>query len=149
VNPNGNLALDAAGNLYGTTPAGNGGNGCGGSGCGTAFELSPSDINTWTRSILHTFSGSVDGGKPVGGLSLSDGNLYGTTAVGGNLGNGVVYQLSPVSGAWQQTILHSFTGGTDRGDPSSAVILDATGNLYGETLLGGADGWGTIYQIVP
>jgi uncharacterized repeat protein (TIGR03803 family) len=60
-----------------------------------------------------------------------------------------VYQLSPVSGEWQQTILYSFTGGTDRGSPTSGVILDASGNFYGETSLGGTHGWGTIYQIVP
>jgi uncharacterized repeat protein (TIGR03803 family) len=154
-NPNGNLTLDAAGNVYGTTPQGNGGTACGGLGCGTAFELSPTNANTWTPSILHTFTGGTDGGTPPPGLTLSAGTLYGATEEGGNLncgvgiGCGTVYQLSPLSGGWQQTILYSFTGGTDRGSPTSGVILDASGNLYGETSLGGTNGWGTIYQLVP
>jgi uncharacterized repeat protein (TIGR03803 family) len=154
-NPNGNLVLDAAGNLYGTTPQGNGGSACGGLGCGTAFELSPTNTNTWTPSILHTFTGGTDGGTPPPGLTLSAGTLYGTTEEGGNLncgvsiGCGTVYQLAPVSGGWQQTIIYAFTGGTDRGSPTSGVLLDASGNLYGETSSGGTNGWGTIYQIVP
>jgi uncharacterized repeat protein (TIGR03803 family) len=153
--PNGNLVLDAAGNLYGTTPQGDGSVACGGLGCGAVFELSPLGSNTWIASVLHDFTGGADGGTPPSGLTLSGGNLYGTTQVGGNLncgvsiGCGTVYQLSPVSGGWQQTILYSFSGGTDRGSPTSGVILDASGNFYGETSLGGTHGWGTIYQIVP
>ena len=153
--PSGNLVLDAAGNLYGTTPQGDGSVACGGLGCGAVFELSPSGSNTWIPSVLHDFTGGADGGTPPFGLTLSGGNLYGTTQVGGNLncgvsiGCGTVYQLSPVSGGWQQTILYSFTGGTDRGSPTSGVILDASGNFYGETSLGGTHGWGTLYQLVP
>ncbi len=153
--PNANVVLDAAGNVYGSTPQGNGGTACGGIGCGTVFELSPTIANTWTPSIPHTFTGGTDGGTPTPGLTLSAGDLYGTTQVGGDVNCGVggrcgtVYKLSPASGGWQQTIIYAFAGGTDRGDPTSGVIFDDSGNLYGETSLGGTNGWGTIYQIVP
>lgn len=61
----------------------------------------------------------------------------------------MVYQLSPVSGGWQHTTLHSFTGGDDGSNPSSGLIVDEAGNLYGETVEGGTLGMGVVFQLMP
>ncbi len=73
--PNGNLVLDSAGNLYGTTAEG------GSSGDGTIFKLSP----TGDFTLLHSFTGGSDGRGPETGLALdpATGDLYGTTFDGG------------------------------------------------------------------
>jgi uncharacterized repeat protein (TIGR03803 family) len=154
--PIGSLAIDAEGNLYGTTYAG--GSGCGGGGgCGTVFELSPG-TEGWTETVLHTFSGS-DGAYPIAGLVRDTaGNLYGTTPYGGSSKNcafgsttgcGVAFELSKNSGGtWAETVLHSFKGGTDGDTPSARLTLDGTGNLYGTTAGNAASDPGTVFKLV-
>jgi uncharacterized repeat protein (TIGR03803 family) len=93
-------------------------------------------------TVLHSFSGyPTDGETPYAGLVADDqGNLYGTTAFGGaTLGEGVVFKLSP-SGAF--TLLHSFTGGKDGGQPNAGLVVDRSGNLYGTASFGGVSGCG-------
>src|ERR1700674_4271482 len=91
--PLGNLASDAAGNLYGTTEEG------GVFGDGDVFELMPNSSGGWTETVLYTFTGGNDGRYPNGGVILdSAGNLYGTTARAGQNGDGTVFELSPASG---------------------------------------------------
>ncbi len=94
ANPNGGLAMDAEGNLYGTTLSG-GTFQCGySSGCGTVFKLTPAGQET----ILHSFSGPPDGELPEAGVVLdSQGNLYGTTVSGGNYysDGGTVFKITP------------------------------------------------------
>jgi uncharacterized repeat protein (TIGR03803 family) len=89
------LALDEKGNIYGTTP--NGGSENCNSGCGAIFMLDPAGKET----ILHEFAGGTEGATPGAGVTLdSAGNIYGTTAVGGNLscnngaGCGTVFKLT-------------------------------------------------------
>ena len=124
------VAFDQAGNLYGTTLSG-AGNGCGGNGCGIVYKLTRSGVN-WTESIVHTFTGGTDGSSPRAGITLdSAGNLYGTTTLGGNYGYGVVFQMTPSGGGWNENVLYTFTGGADGGSPLSGVIFDGLGNLYG------------------
>jgi uncharacterized repeat protein (TIGR03803 family) len=138
--PHGGLILDVAGNLYGTTH--NGGTG----GYGTVFQLAPSGA----LNVLHSFTGGSDGAYPEAGLVADTaGNLYGTTWGGGAGGQGTVFQFDP-SGALN--VLHSFTGGSDGGRPGADLIADAAGNLYGTTVLGGANmtcpgGCGTVFQL--
>jgi uncharacterized repeat protein (TIGR03803 family) len=76
------------------------------------------------------------------------GNLYGTTAFGGetgcNYGCGVAFGLD-VAGEYR--VLHSFTGGADGSQPEVGVTLSATGNLYGITTYGGATGGGVLYEL--
>src|SRR6476646_11792559 len=61
----------------------------------------------------------------------SAGNLYGTTVLGGDFGGGTVFQLRPTPDGWVHTVLYSFTGGADGGEPYKGVTLDREGNLYG------------------
>jgi uncharacterized repeat protein (TIGR03803 family) len=162
--PTGNLAMDSAGNLYGTTALG--GADCPlnqSETCGTVFELVKSKSG-WTETMLHAFGSDAnefDGFFPVGGVVLdSSGNVYGAASQGGDPsacanGCGVVYELSPSSGGWSETILHYFalSGAVDGVFPSSGVTFDAAGNLYGTTQqcdttcagiaykLAGASGW--------
>jgi len=140
------LIVDAAGNLYGTTTYG-GHHCCGG--YGTVFELTPTGAGSWTEKVLHSFEGK-DGEQPWAGLVLdASGNLYGTTYEGGAYGVGTVFELSPaVGGSWTETLLHSFhaMGGSN---PVAGLIVDAAGNLYGTTAVGGAHGYGTVFEIIP
>jgi uncharacterized repeat protein (TIGR03803 family) len=140
-NPVGALVRDAAGDLYGTTEGG------GAFGAGVVFKTNDSGF----VQVLHSFTGGADGANPVSGL-LRDpaGNLYGTTVNGGASNAGTVFKLDP-SGA--ETVLYSFTGGTDGGNPAAGLVQDAAGNLYGTTAEGGdtscfkPSGCGTIFEL--
>jgi len=139
--PQGDLIEDSAGNLYGMTE---GGGGCiSGGGCGVVFKVDPL---TGMETVLYTFTGDVDGGHPSkAGLFIDEaGILYGTTALGGASGGcggggcGVIFQLDPTSG--QQTVLYTFTGGADGGQPTAGLIRDSTGNFYGTASTAGISG---------
>jgi len=141
------LAMDGAGNLYGTTVLG------GIFGGGTVFQLMPTP-NGWVHAVLYGFTGSADGGEPYKGVTLDpQGNLYGTAVTGGSGGCeggcGVLYKLSKSGSTWTQTVLHAFTGGDDGAGPGARVTIDRHGNLYGMAPTGGAFGLGTVYQLHP
>jgi len=153
------------GALYGTTAYGGEGQ-CatwGGTlGCGTVFKLQPPlsfCVNAtcyWTETWLFEFNGGTGGATPYGGIPIFDnaGNLYGTAFGGGGgscaAGCGLVYELSPSSNGWVQTVLYTFTGSNgDGANPWAGVIFDQLGNLYGTTQYGGAYGYGTVYELSP
>jgi|HubBroStandDraft_1064217.scaffolds.fasta_scaffold10059_3 uncharacterized repeat protein (TIGR03803 family) len=134
--PLGGVVFDSAGNLYGTTNLG------GSTNAGVVFKLSASGQET----VLYSFTGGDDGGNPVSGVTLdSNGNIYGTTKLGGRAKAGVAYRLSATG---QEAVLHTFTGGADGGNPVSGLLPDSTGNLYGTTYAGGAGfGYGVVYKL--
>jgi uncharacterized repeat protein (TIGR03803 family) len=148
--PHGSLVMDSNGNTYGTAEfGGNLSVLCGGmQGCGVVFKIDPSGNET----VLYSFTGGADGGQPLAGLAIDDaGNLYGTTLGGGlpncnyfAFGCGVVFKVD-ISG--QETVLYSFKGGADGGAPSSPVIRDSSGNLYGLTTGVGAGSGGTVFKL--
>ena len=145
--PEGGVTADSQGNLYGTTSTG-GALGC----CGTVIELSPGS-GTWTEKVIYDFSlgGGADGFLPYSGLVFdTKGNLYGTTLSGGANFQGTVFELSPgSSGIWTEKVLYSFTGGTDGGSLfDSSLIVDSSGNLFGNSDGGGTYGYGAIFEIV-
>jgi len=151
----GTLISDPKGNLYGTTSGGGLSSANCPFNCGVVFELSPAGSG-WTYNVLYNFTGGADGGQPRGTLAFDvAGNLYGTTASGGTVnsncstGCGTVFELSPSGSSWALSVLHSFDGGEDGTAPSSGVILDANGNLYGTTASGGTGGGGIVFELSP
>ena len=134
--PYAGLIQDWAGNLYGTTTGG------GAAGVGVVFKLDKKGHET----VLYSFTGGDDGGYPFAGVILDwAGNLYGTAAVGGAAGAGVVFKLDKKG---HETVLYSFTGGDDGGYPYYAnLIQDWAGNLYGTTSSGGAAGAGVVFKV--
>jgi uncharacterized repeat protein (TIGR03803 family) len=79
----------------------------------------------------------------------AEGNIYGTTSFGGYYGVGAIYKLSPSGSRWTETVLYSFRNQNDGQNPLGGVILDQSGNLYGATFDGGANGGGTVYELSP
>lgn len=150
--PEGGLVTDSAGNAYITTEGG------GAFGQGAILSMN----SKGQGALLYSFTGGADGGKPVAGVILDPaGNLYGTTLFGGNLtacrvgrlpGCGTVFKLSPSSGGmWTETVLHSFAGSTDGGYPTTPLVRDTRGNIYGTTgiCLSTCTDAGTVFEIVP
>jgi uncharacterized repeat protein (TIGR03803 family) len=140
-NPDGTLAMDRHGSLYGTTTA------CGSSGDGIVWKVSQKGSET----VLHNFTGGPDGADPDGGVVIDiQGNLYGTTINGGAYSAGTVFEVTPkASGSWTEKLLHSFGKGNDGASPYAGLIFDASGNLYGTTSKGGAYGGGTVFEVTP
>jgi uncharacterized repeat protein (TIGR03803 family) len=98
-------------------------------------------------SVVYTFTGGTDGGYPAAPLIAdSAGNLYGTSTAGGIDGFGVVFKIDP-QGA--ETVLYSFTGGTDGSTPYAPLVSDSAGNFYGTTFGGGLYGAGTVFKLDP
>jgi uncharacterized repeat protein (TIGR03803 family) len=163
--PFGGLVSDATGALYGTTNSGgledpscaiDGG-------CGTVFKLAPPAAagGTWTETVLHRFTfANSKGALPSSDLTIdASGALYGTTEFG-NYGavNGIAFRLAPPAIAgdpWIETVLHAFAGGSDGATPTSTLIGDKSGALYGTTQTGGGTGCefgggcGTVFALAP
>ena len=143
--PYAGLIFDTSGNLYSTTPQG------GASGNGNVFKLTKNSDGSWTESVLYSFAGGTDGATPYAAVTFdASGNLYGTTYTGGASSAGTVFELVPSSGGtWTESVLYSFTGGSDGANPYAGLIFDAAGNLYGTTWYGGASGDGVVYKLTP
>jgi uncharacterized repeat protein (TIGR03803 family) len=98
-----------------------------------------------TFSVLYTFTGGVDGREPYAGLVRDKaGNLYGTTYAGGAFGMGTVFKVAQ---SGKETVLHNFSGAPDGANPLAGLVRDASGNLYGATLVGGTEGNGAVFKV--
>ena len=138
--PNGGLAIDAAGNLYGTATSG------GSSGWGTVFRLAPDGQETVLYNFCSVSENCPDGRNPQAPVIVDTaGNVYGSTFNGGTdfYGYGVVFKVDP-SGV--QTVLHTFSGWSDGAFPDGSLIRDRSGNLYGVTYEGG-NGPGVVFKL--
>ncbi|HLV79314.1 MAG TPA: choice-of-anchor tandem repeat GloVer-containing protein, partial [Chthonomonadaceae bacterium] len=127
------LTQASDGNFYGIALAGGAG----------VFKLTSGG----TESLLHTFptnSGIYPGGPNDGFVQASDGNFYGVTFYGGVDNKGTVFKMTPDG---HPSIIYSFTGSPDGANPCCTLVQDASGNLYGTTYDGGANGAGTIFMI--
>lgn len=153
---NGGYPVDAVtigpdGSIYGPSPTPSGGN------YGIVFNVKPgprpptSVFGGWTEFVLHTFTGlHNDGAEPLGAVVFDQGgNLYGTTESDGVCGHGTVYELTPSGNGWLLGLLHVFCSSGDGESPTSGVIFDKKGNLYGTTYGGGQFGFGTAFQLTP
>ncbi len=156
--PQGLVAVDRAGNFYGSAPYG-GSRGCSG-GCGTVFRSSYKN-GAWIFTPLYGFRGGDDGATPFAGVTLGpDGAIYGTTLDGGgtgcNGGCGTVFKLTPPAQfchmalcAWTETVLYRVNNPNDPGGFFGGVILDHAGNIYGMGAFGGTGDAGVVYELSP
>jgi uncharacterized repeat protein (TIGR03803 family) len=98
-----------------------------------------------TFDVLYNFTGSSDGGNPYAAvLRDTSGNLYSTAANGGSSGKGVVFKVDTRG---TETVLYSFTGGSDGGEPVAGLIRDSAGNFYGTTFSGGSSDNGVVFKL--
>ncbi|MGA8493356.1 MAG: choice-of-anchor tandem repeat GloVer-containing protein [Terriglobales bacterium] len=136
ANPYARLIRDRAGNFYGTTLAG------GTFHNGTVFKLDA----TGKESPLYSFAGAPDGAHPYAGLVQDgEGNLYGTTLLGGAFNSGTVFQLDATG---KERVLYSFSGQADGAYPNADLILDGAGDAYGTTNEGGdVAHHGTVFKL--
>ena len=138
------VIADAQGNLYGVTRDG------GFATYGVVYKLTPpaAGQTKWTATTLYDFPGSgAHGGYPAGALIMdSSGNLYGTTTMGGLGSEGVVFELKPPAlglTKWTELPFFNFPrGGADGAEPSSPMIFDTAGNLYGTA-------GDTVFELTP
>ncbi len=149
------LTIDRGGNLYGGTDSG-GLWGCYDGSCGVLYKLSHKS-GGWLFNTLYEFHGG-DGSAPDAPLAFGpDGALYGTTYYGGGDDIGVLYKLQPPpfickadQCMWIQTIVHSFTGANDGSQPAfGALSFDSAGDIYGTAAFGGANRYGTVFEVSP
>ena len=122
-----------------------------------ALLIAARQAQAQTEKVLHSFCppGCADGANPMSDLTFDGvGNLYGTTLDGGVKNYGTVFELSPNGkGRWKETVIYSFCqniGCPDGKNPTSNLILDRLGNLYGTASLGGGgNDQGTIFELSP
>ena len=148
--PRAGLIMDKSGNLFGTTYEGGDNDVCGGTGCGSVFELAkPAPGKTrWQFKNLINFN-ATNGALVRGGVTFdANGALYGTTIYGGTNNAGTVFSLTYEAGHWRFKTIYNFDG-INGLQPSGNLAFDAAGNLYGATYQGGANDWGSIFQLVP
>jgi uncharacterized repeat protein (TIGR03803 family) len=155
--PYGSFTIDSSGNLYGTA-SGGGDLSCSVfvPGCGVVFKLKGRKL-----TVLHAFKGAPDGALPRANVIFdAQGNIYGTTARGGNLcawdptnGCGTIFKIDS---SGHETVLYRFGGAGDGAAPDSTLVRDAAGNLWGTTTLEGYTGnsqcyggCGTIFKLSP
>jgi hypothetical protein len=151
----GHLVADKSGDLFGATDGG-----------GTVFELSPPKAGetAWAEKVLYSFCAQggqhcTDGLRPLDLQRDASGDLFGVTALGGAHGQGVAFALVPPKAgktAWTLEALYSFCAQqkcSDGATPILGMISDASGNLYGQTAVGGASQGlsqgGTIFELIP
>jgi uncharacterized repeat protein (TIGR03803 family) len=157
ANPESNLVLDAAGNLYGTTVEG------GANGCGTFFQLVPG--SPWTENSLVQFEcGPLRNGSylsnPGNIVMTSAGLFYGAVEIGGAFGGGWIYELAPAGSSWTYSVIHSFANNTkapgyvDGCSPRTLILgpdnaLFGTNYYCGESTGAGPGNSGTVFRLAP
>jgi len=143
VSPQGGLMLATSGALIGVTEADGSRDG------GTVYKLDRSGSG-WKLTTLYGLSGvGGDCGPWAKVIQDAAGNLYGTTQGYVPAGDyGMVFQLTHTSTGWKEIVLHRFSGG-DGEVPYSTLVFDSSGKLYGTTNLGGAHGYGVVFEIAP
>jgi uncharacterized repeat protein (TIGR03803 family) len=139
--PFGSVALDGDGNLFGTAADG------GANGQGVVYKFGPNA----QYAVLHDFCSEdqcADGSFPLSGPTIgADGKVYGTAMRQGDSFTGVVYRTD----GSQYEVLHAFCsqGCGEGNSPSSELIFDQAGALFGTTRSGGANGHGTVFELLP
>jgi|KBSMisStandDraft_5_1062788.scaffolds.fasta_scaffold42958_2 uncharacterized repeat protein (TIGR03803 family) len=138
------FAVANDGIVYGVASSG------GTNGAGVVFRIT--NVNRRPNySVLYNFTGGNDGSSPLGiQIDDSTGVLYGITSYGGTANFGTLFALTPVGSQYTESVVHSFTAGSDGAYPISRPIIDGTtGQLFGTTLSGGRSNHGVIYAVTP
>ena len=142
--PEDRVVFGPDGALYGTTAGG------GMLGFGAIFRLTPPPTIChaiscpWTETLLYQFQGGSDGDSPISEVLFDQtGNFYGTVE------GGEVYKMTRSGAGWTYSVIHTFNGGGDGSRPFAGLTFDQAGNLYGTTWLGGAQNFGTVYELMP
>jgi uncharacterized repeat protein (TIGR03803 family) len=142
------------GRLYGTTLNGSS-NYCSASctnecylGCGTVFSVDASGAEHVVYNFKGLFGSAHDGSWPFDGLTVLNGQLYGTTSSAGANSDGTVFSVST---GGTESVLYSFAGGSDGQGPEAGLTADS-GTLYGTTVYGGGSGCGgagcgTVFSV--
>ena len=144
--PYGGLAMDAAGNLYGTTYYDGANN------LGSVYQLSPGQGGKWRERVLYSFQGGRDGANSISNLVIGKrGNLYGTTSEGGaGCSCGTIFRVGKdINGNWKEEVVYRFGGVPDAGFAYNGMVADSAGNMFGATVHGGVADEGAIYKFVP
>lgn len=146
--PAGNLIIDSAGNLYGTTLGGGGTYNA-----GVAFKLSPTKTG-WSETVLHVFGAPGDGQEPSSLVFGASGHLFGSVPSSTNANyvfqNGYVFELSrQANGTWTESTVYAFPQGSSAPFPNSSLIWNAARtDLIGTTGPYG-DPAGAVYEVTP
>ena len=129
--PMGGLTIDQSGNLYGSTYS-----------YGSIFQLAQSN-GAWTFNTIHQWS-DIDGPLNMLGID-AQGNLY------GYIDSIYLFEVAPSDGSWVYTTLYGFGNGRDGQPavPTGVPVIDASGNIYGESTAGGEYDLGTIWEYTP
>ncbi len=139
--PAGGVVLGKGGQIFGTTYPYNGNTD------GTVYELTHGR-RAWHDDVLETFASGANGCNPYAGLIAdAHGNLYGTTIECGTNGDGVAFEMVRSGKHYRERVLHQFGAPGDGAEPYAGLSADASGNLYGTTVFGGAHGYGTVYEL--
>jgi uncharacterized repeat protein (TIGR03803 family) len=130
-------------------------------GCGVVFTVQPSAtachtaLCGWIEDPIYQFQSQTDGAEPTNNLAFDPaGHLYGTTYYGGTAscfgyGCGTVFQLTSSGPPWTKAPVYNFTGQADGAFPTSGIVIDRLGVLYGTTEGGGANNFGTVFRVTP
>lgn len=135
--PIGALLQASDGNFYGTASLG------GANGGGVVYKLTPAGAYT----VVHSFTSlpSTSGSLPTAGLVQgSDGNLYGTTSIGGLNGFGTIFRVRTTGAGF--AVIHNFNK-TDGNGPNSTPLLHTNAIIYGLTQSGGTTDNGVMYSV--
>ena len=143
ANPNGGLAIDSTGNLFGTTSTGGAAN------LGTVFEVSPVSGGGWSERVILTGTKARGGGFLRTVVFDAAHNLYATAPTGGASNAGSIYRLRANStGGWRPAAIYSFLGGSDGSSPIATLTTVVAGHLYGTTQAGGNFSSGTAFELI-
>ena len=143
--PYGAVALDPAGNIFGTTQEGGG---ISPENYGTVYEISPSGSG-WTEGVLYPFVFDSGINPYVGLVRDPSGNLYGAAGGGGPMGGGTIFELSPSVGSYLFSVIYNSFPEDDGGGAGSRLLMDQDGNLYGTAPDVGAHNQGMVYELSP